>query len=144
MIKDGEVYPNPYIIAGGNTWKNYSVRAKIRVISGEIDFGTIAHFVDFDHYYNCQFWHTQSWLAIAGENLAQGNHDFLVMNLNDYLKLGESYDVRMDVQDDVITCFLNGVVTATAYDSTYPSGKFGFRVINTKVAIDNVEVYKLP
>lgn len=143
-IKDGEIYPNLYILGGSNSWKNYSVRAIVRLISGEIDFGTVARFIDDYHYYTCQFSYDKSWLAILGDNLARGNVDYLIMNLNDGLSLGKSYEVRMDVQDNVITCLLDGVVFATATDFTYPSGKFGFRVINTKAAIDNVEVYELP
>jgi len=145
-INNGEMYLTNFISGGSKSWKNYSVRARVRLISGETDFGTVARLVDYSHFYNCQFWTYKSQLAIQGENLKYGAYGFLAHNTDIGIHLGNSYDVRMDVQDNVITCFLDGVVFATGTDSRYPSGKFGFRVgvENAEVAIDNVEVFELP
>ena len=142
-IEGGEFYPeNGFMLAGSNTLQNYSVRARVRLISGEIDFGIVSRFVDYYHYYTCQFWHDQSRLVIMGDNLP-GGADLLATNPNG-LTLGKSYDIRMDVQDKDITCFLDGNVIATASDNTYTAGKFGLRVFNTQVAFDKVEVFEIP
>jgi len=140
----GEFYvEDGYLLAGNNTWQNYSVRVRVRLISGDIDFGIVSRFVDYYHFYTCQFWHHQSWLVKTVDNLAQGSVDLLATNPNG-LTVGNSYDIRMDVQDKVITCFLDGNVVATASDNTFTAGKFGLRVFNTQVAVDEVEVFELP
>jgi len=132
-----------YIIAGNNSWQNYSIRAMAKLISGEIDFGIVAHFVDYNHFYNCQFWHNNSWLTISGDNLPQGNFGWLVTNPTG-IGLGIYHDIRMDIKDNVITCYLDDIVFATSTDSTFPTGKFGFRSMNTQVDIEKVEVFNLP
>ena len=140
-VQNGEYILNGsgFVYAGSNLWENYSVRAKVRLISGEGDFGIVVRVKNFGTLYICQHWKDEVWLNKYGVN----SNERLDIGYYDPVP-GESYDLKMDVQDQTISCYINGLEVAAAEDTSYTNGKFGFRIVNTKIAIDNVEVYLLP
>jgi hypothetical protein len=139
-VQDGEYILNGsgLVYAGSNLWENYSVEAKVRLISLEGDFGIFVRAKDGGTLYICQHWKNEIWLGKyegATERLDTGYYKPV---------LGESYDLKMDVQDQTILCYVNGIEVAAAKDTSHTNGKFGFRIVDAKIAIDNVEVYSLP
>jgi hypothetical protein len=134
LILDG----SGLVYAGSNLWQNYSVKADVRLMSDQIDFGIFARAKDNETLYICQYWQDQVWLNKYGATSGRLDTGYYELVTN------QTYELKMSVQDQTILCHINGLEVAAAKDPTYTNGKFGFRIVDTKIAIDNVEVYPLP
>ena len=133
-------------LAGSETWYDYSVRAKVKIVSGKGDFGILVRASEDCRLYLLQFWEDKLRIVrFDGGNYADDtsySHSVLA-SISYKVDQGTWYDVRIDAQGTTITGYVNGVQVISAEDAFYSQGKIGLRSYTTQMFFDDVEVVPL-
>ncbi|MDH7487104.1 MAG: DUF1080 domain-containing protein [Anaerolineae bacterium] len=138
-------------LAGSEAWRDYSFRAKIKVISGRGDFALLARASEDCRLYLLQF--DQSTpdrqlrlVRFDGGNCAdEKSYPYSILAFMPYqVELGQWYDFRVDVQGTTITGYVNGERLISAEDAFYSQGKIGLRSHTTQMFFEDIEVVPLP
>jgi hypothetical protein len=143
-VVDGKyvVIGEPIVVtlAGSETWQDYSMQAKVKVVSGKGDFGTLVRAKDDTHLYQLQY--DRGDLRLVRYD---GGSSWTKLSSSPYkIEPGVWYDFRMDVRGTTIICYINGAQVASVEDGFYLQGKVGFRSNETQIFVDDVEVVPLP
>ena len=134
-------------LAGSETWRNYSMRAKIKIVSGGGDFALLARASEDCRLYLLQFVGTKLRIVRfdGGDCAVSGSYSHSILASISYkLDRGTWYDIRVDVQGTTITGYVNEAQVISTDDAFYSQGKIGFRANNTQMFFDDVEVVPLP
>lgn len=133
-------------LAGSETWRNYSVRVKIKTVSGGGDFALLARASEDCRLYLLQFVGTKLRIVRfdGGDCAVSGSYFHSILASISYkLDRGTWYDIRVDVQGTTIIGYVNGAQVISADDAFYSQGKIGLRANDTQMFFDDVEVVPL-
>jgi hypothetical protein len=125
---------------GLDTWSNYSLRARIKLVSGE-DFGIIVGASDNCSLYQMQF--VQGKLSVVRYDGLACPYDYTYVSLyvDPYpMVQNRWYEIRLDFQSPIITGYVNGAKVFSTEDAFYQSGKVGFRVAVSQIFVEDLEV----
>jgi hypothetical protein len=151
---NGQYYTSTGLVENGistanlENLTNYTVQTDIAFKDTGTGFraGIIFRYVDYQNYYTFELSHEYSCAVIGkydpsapdyGTNLAwliQGSYP--IQTNTDYL-------IKVVVQNNNFTCFINGQQVLSITDSSYLSGKVGLRARNADVLFDNFRVTPL-
>ncbi|HOX39103.1 MAG TPA: alpha-L-arabinofuranosidase C-terminal domain-containing protein [Candidatus Brocadiia bacterium] len=98
---------NPVIIAGDPKWSEYTITLKARKLSGEEGFMILFHARDDNHFY---WWNIGGWSnRFHGIERANGGRQAQVCpQVSGSVETGRWYDVKVEVKDDSVRCWLDG------------------------------------
>jgi len=138
-------------LAGSEAWRDYSFRAKVKVISGRGDFALLARASEDCRLYLLQFDQATPDMQLRlvrfdGGNCAdEKSYPYSILASMPYqVDLGQWYDFRVDVQGTTITGYVNGERVISAEDAFYSQGKIGLRSHTTQMFFEDLEVVPLP
>lgn len=135
-------------VTGSETWQNYSLRVKAKIVSGYGDFGIIVRATKKGcHLYQMQFYDNRVFIyRYDGDNCGKDGYGGSNLANNSYRLDRDTWnDIRLDVQGTKLTGYVNGVEVISAEDAVYLSGMIGLRAQGgTQVFFDDIEVIPLP
>lgn len=127
------------IIAGDESWEDYSISADIKPISGSVDVGIYGRLLDTTHTYQGQLWNEKARIKIWDD-------DWSDLATESFLSTNDTwYNLRLEIRDNEIKLYINGDLATIVEDTVYQKGKIGLRCASTSQAyFDNVKVTLLP
>lgn len=144
-----EVNGNPIVVTllpGSDAWQDYSLTARVKIISGKGDFGIVARASEDCRFYLLQY--VEKYVRIVrfdGGECSSEHHIRVVTAFVPYeIHLGTWYTFRVDVQGTKITGYVDGVQVISVEDASYSHGKVGFRANTTQMLFDDMKVVFLP
>jgi hypothetical protein len=144
-----EVNGNPIVVTllpGSDAWQDYSLTAKVKIVSGKGDFGIVARASEDCRFYLLQY--VENYVRIVrfdGGECSSEHHIRVVTAVVPYeIHLETWYTFRVDVQGTKITGYVDGVQVISTEDASYSHGKVGFRANATQMLFDDMKVVSLP
>ncbi len=134
-------------LAGSKTWRNYSLRTKVKIVSGRGDFGILVRASEDCRLYQMQFNTGELRLVrFDGGNCAVGNsYPWTKLASGSYRFDSTTwYNIRVDVRGTTIVGYINDAQVLSTEDGFYSQGKIGLRAVDTQMFFDDVEVVPLP
>jgi hypothetical protein len=141
-----ELFGRNVVVAliGLETWSNYSLRARVQLVSGG-DFGILVGAKDTCSLYQMQFLYGKlEFIRYAGTACPS---DYVFASLFDTsYPIAEDtwHEFQVDFQSPTITGYINGAKVFSVEDTAYASGKVGFRANAAQIIVDYLEVLPLP
>ena len=122
---DGDVYrqtggrPSTLATAGDTAWTNYSYHLQARKLGGAEGFLIYFHVHDAQNYW---VWNVGGWgdTRTAIQRREQGSTDEVGRAADVTIETGRWYDVRIDVQNGKVQCYLDGRVVSEAREEPRP------------------------
>jgi len=127
------------IIAGDETWKDYSISADLASITGSVDVGIFGRLQDESHTYQGQLWNEYARIKIWDVDWSDLTAEVFPAT-NDIW-----YNLRLEFRGADVKLYINNQLAAVAEDTVYQNGKIGLRCAsNSQAYFDNVKVILLP
>ena len=130
-------------VAGTVSWTNYSVSADTFTTTKSASSrgpGILARVVDVNNNYRFSYTSSGRW---AIEKVSSGTVTLLAQSAATTLTTNTTYSLRADVNGSSLSFSVNGVLVASATDTTITAGRIGLRVYGAVTLFDNVQVVSL-
>ncbi|NLY73877.1 MAG: DUF1080 domain-containing protein [Firmicutes bacterium] len=140
-LRQSNTSANCYAYAG-SSWTNYSVQAKLKVLSyngSNRMAGLMARFQDTNNFYFLRFSNSNQLeirKKVNGSTTSLASKSYTC-------SAGSWYTLRLDVNGNTLIAYVNGVQQLTATDSTFASGRIGVTFNYASGQIDDVVVTAL-
>jgi PKD repeat protein len=128
-------------IAGDMSWQDYTYKADIKLenkqMLGENAGGLVFRYNNKDNFYSVLLDSASDTVVV------QKKQDGVVTDLASVsvaIDLYSTYNLKVNVQGNRIKVYLNDLILIDISDSTFVSGKIGFRSFRSNTAYDNVSV----
>jgi pectin methylesterase-like acyl-CoA thioesterase len=142
VLRQSSIIANTYAAAGSSVWTNYTVQARLKIVSfnGTDRFiGLCARYRDSNNFY---------YLRLSNKNTMEirkkVNGSTTSLAATAYtIKTGTWYTVKLVVDGSALSGYINGTLVLTARDTTFSTGKIGLTMVNASVEFDAVTVETL-
>jgi len=126
--------------AGDTSWRDYSIEAKIKFndILADGGGGLMARYQDTFLWYGFGYAHASGAWQI-GKRSEQGDLS-LARGPKFVLEQNHYYAVKIVLKGSSLKLYIDGVLQASATDTTYSKGKIGFAIWHATVLLDDVTV----
>ncbi len=137
--KQSSVSANAHTYTGTATWSNYTVKARVKLLSfngTDRPVGLCARFQSSSNFYA---------LTVSNANKLEirkkASGSFTTLASKAYTaQTGTWYDFKLVVNGSNITAYVNDVLELTASDSSFATGRIGFMTVNASAEFDDVSV----
>ncbi|HYH05085.1 MAG TPA: family 16 glycoside hydrolase [Bacillota bacterium] len=139
VIKQSALSTTAYMYTGQSSWANYTVQAKVKVLSfnGTDRFaGVCARYTSTSNFYFARLV-SSNRLEIAKK--VGGNVNVLASKAFT-VTTGNWYTLGLTVNGTTLSCSVNGTTELTATDSSLSSGKIGITTMNASAEFDDIAV----
>lgn len=142
VLKQSSTSANCYAYTGSSNWTSYSVEARVKVLAyngSNRMVGLCARFQDTNNFY---------FLRFSNSNILEirkkVNGSTTTLASKSYTcSAGKWYSLKLTVNGNTLTAYVNGVQQLTATDSTFSSGRIGVTAVSTSVEFDDFIVDNL-
>jgi hypothetical protein len=128
-------------VAGDSSWKDYAIQANLNMGKedqiGENVAGIIFRYTDMNNYYAALL--DSSTGTIKIQKVQNGAVTVIATTAAD-IKTDTTYQLKVSAQGNQFVAFLNGARVIDATDSTFSSGKWGFKAYLAPIVFSNVIV----
>jgi hypothetical protein len=123
------------VTVGDENWKDYILEFKIKMISGD-DNSIWFRFIS-NSGYGLQWYKQQLHLI----NIKPGNATNVIEPISWNYTLNRWYNLKISVKGPNIKVEIDGEEVINTFDTSFSSGKIGFRMVKSKTYIDDVKIY---
>lgn len=139
VFKQSSTSATAYAYAGSSSWTNYSVQAKMKILSfngSNRPAGICARFQSTSNFYYLTL--TNANKIELGKKVSGG---YTVLAAKSFaVQTGIWYTLKLSVSGNQLEAYLNGASQLSATDSTFNTGSVGLMMVNTSTEFDDILV----
>lgn len=139
VFKQASTSATAYAYTGSTSWTNYSVQARMKVLTFNgtgRPAGVCARFISTSNFYYAVLKNNNTLeigKRVSGSMTALASKAYTI-------NTGSWYTIRLEVNGNLLQCYVNGTSELSANDSTFTSGRIGLYTYNAAVEFDDVSV----
>ncbi len=139
VFKQASTSAMAYAYAGTTSWDNYSVQARMKVLSFNgtaRPAGVSARFQSTSNFY---------YAVLKSDNQLElgkrsGGSMIALASKSYTVNTGSWYTIKLEVNGDSLQCYVNGNPELSANDNTFSTGRIGLYAYNTAAEFDDIIV----